>query len=124
MSAGIAALTEVYTPEAANALNAVGEDLRARLNAVAARHGVAMQFTGRGSMLAVHMRHGAIRSPADAAVGNVKARDLLFFDLQKAGLWIARRGMMALCLPLTAADITAMVDAVDEFAASRRHLLN
>ncbi len=124
MSAGLAALTEVYTPAAAIALNAMGDDLRTRLNAAAVRHDVAMQFTGRGSMLAVHMRRGAIRNPADAAAGDMKARDLLFFDLQKAGLWIARRGMMALSLPLTAADITAMVDAVDEFAASRRHLLN
>ncbi|MCW3476665.1 aspartate aminotransferase family protein [Limobrevibacterium gyesilva] len=123
MSAGIAALTEVYTPEAANALNAMGEDLRSRLNAVAERHGVAMQFTGRGSMLAVHMTRTPIRSPADAAKGNAKTRDLFFFDLQKAGNWIARRGMMVLSLPLTPADIDSLVDAVEEFATSRAHLL-
>ena len=35
MAAGLAAMTEVYTPEAAAALNARGEALRARLNALA-----------------------------------------------------------------------------------------
>ena len=123
MAAGIASLTEVYTPEAANALNAIGENLRARLNAITARAGVAMQFTGRGSMLAVHMLRGPIRSPADAAHGNAKAKDLFFFDLQKAGFWFARRGMMVLSVPLTAADIDSFVAAVEEFVSSRRELL-
>ena len=124
MSAGIAALTEVYTPDAANTLNATGDTLRHRLNAVCQKHDVAMQFTGRGSMLAAHMRRGPIRTPADAAAGNAATRDLLFFDLQRAGIWIARRGMMALCLPLTAADYDTLVDTVDEFASSRRPLLD
>jgi glutamate-1-semialdehyde 2,1-aminomutase len=123
MSAGIAALSEVYTPEAANALNAMGEALRARLNAICAKHGVAMQFTGRGSMLAVHMLKGEIRSPRDAAKGNALAKDLFFFDLQKAGIWIARRGMMVLSLPLTQTDMDAFAEAVEEFATSRRDLL-
>ena len=43
MAAGIAALTEVYTPDGAAALNARGEALRERLNALAGQAGVAMQ---------------------------------------------------------------------------------
>jgi glutamate-1-semialdehyde 2,1-aminomutase len=123
MSAGIAALTEVYTPDAAVDLNARGDALRGRLNALAERHGVAMQFTGCGSMLCAHMTRGPVRTPADAVRGDMRARDLFYFDLHKAGFWFARRGMMALCLPLTAADLEALVSAVDEFVASRGRLL-
>jgi glutamate-1-semialdehyde 2,1-aminomutase len=83
-----------------------------------------MLFTGIGSMLAVHMLRTPPRSPTEAAKGNMLARDLFFFDLQKAGLWIARRGMMSLSLPLSTADYDAMVAAVDDFAASRGDLLH
>jgi glutamate-1-semialdehyde 2,1-aminomutase len=64
-----------------------------------------------------------VRSPADAAKGNTKARDLYFFDMQKAGFWLARRGMLALSVPLTEADYDAYVAATEEFIASRRALL-
>ena len=124
MAAGIAALTEVYPPAAADRLNALGDDLRDRLNALCRREDVAMQFTGRGSMLNLHVLHGPVRSPADAARGNLKARDLFFFDMQKAGFWLARRGMMALSVPLTETDYDALVAAVEEFITSRRALLN
>ena len=124
MSAGIAALTEVYTPEAANALNASGDALRNRLNAIAEKHGVALQFTGRGSMLAVHTIRGPIRSPADAAKSNAKAKELYFFDLLKSRFWIARRGMMVLSVPLTPDDLDGFAGAVEEFISSREHLLH
>ena len=123
MAAGHAALTEVYTPEAAAMLNATGEKLRARLNMICERQGVAMQFTGIGSMLAVHMLRGPVRSPADAAKGNMAAKELLFFDMLKAGFWIARRGMMALNVMLNQGDYDGFADAVEEFAVSRKALL-
>ena len=82
-----------------------------------------MQFTGIGSMLAVHMQRGPVLSPADAARGNMPAKELFFFDMLKAGYWIARRGMMALCLPLEAADYDGYAAAVEEFVVSRRSLL-
>ncbi len=123
MAAGHAALTEVYTPQAAAQLNGFGTALRDRLNAAAMAADVAMQFTGIGSMIAVHMRRGPIRSPADAAGGNMVARDLLFFDLVRSGFWLARRGMMALSLPLTDKDADGLVAAVEEFASVRRPFL-
>ena len=123
MAAGHAALTEVYTPEAAAQLNATGEKLRARLNMICERQGVAMQFTGIGSMLAVHMLRGPVKSPADAAKGNMAAKELLFFDLLKAGFWIARRGMMALNVMLSQGDYDGFADAIEEFAVSRKVLL-
>src|SRR6516165_4077379 len=75
MNAGFAGLTELYTPERARTLNAGGDLLRERLNAVAQRHKLAMQFTGLGSMLAVHMTDRPIRSQEDAERGNAALRD-------------------------------------------------
>lgn len=123
MAAGHAALTEVYTPDACVALNAMGDSLRARLNEVAARHAATLRFTGIGSMLNAHVTAAEVRRPDDAMAGNKAARDLLFFDLVASGFWLARRGMMALSLALTPGDCDRLVDAVEEFAASRGHLL-
>ena len=124
MSAGIAGLTEIYTPEAAVALNARGDALRERLNGICSRAGVPMQFTGIGSMMSVHMMTGPIRSPADAAKGDAKLKELFFFDMLAAGNWLARRGMMALMLPIGDAECDRLAGAVEEFVSARRSLLS
>jgi glutamate-1-semialdehyde 2,1-aminomutase len=123
MSAGLAGLTQIYTAEAAQALNARGDALRTRLNAATRDRGLALQFTGRGSMLQAHMRGGAIRSAADAAAGNAALRDLLFFDLLARGNWLAKRGMLALSLAISDQDCDQLVAAVEEFVATRASLL-
>ena len=118
MSAGLAGLTEVYTPAAANALNARGDALRERLNALCRAHDAPVQFTGIGSMLAVHFTRGAVRSPADAAKGDQKLKELFFFDMLAQGIWLARRG-----LPIGDAECDKLAGAVEEFLSSRRSLL-
>jgi glutamate-1-semialdehyde 2,1-aminomutase len=124
MHAGLTGLTEVYTPEAAHALNARGDALRTRLNALCEAADAPMQFTGIGSMLAVHMLRGPIRTPADAAKGDAKLKELFFFDMLAHGIWLARRGMMALSLPIGDAESDQLADAVGEFLQSRASLLN
>jgi glutamate-1-semialdehyde 2,1-aminomutase len=124
MHAGLTGLTEVYTPEAAHALNARGDALRTRLNALCEAADAPMQFTGIGSMLAVHMLRGPIRTPADAAKGDAKLKELFFFDMLAHGIWLARRGMMALSLPIGDAECDQLADAVGEFLQSRASLLN
>jgi glutamate-1-semialdehyde 2,1-aminomutase len=122
MNAGLAGLTEIYTPERARSLNAAGDRLRERLNAVARRQRLAMQFTGLGSMIAVHMTDGPIRSQEDAARGNGALRDLFYFDLLARGLWFAKRGMFALSIALDETDHDKLVEAVEEFAQTRAPL--
>ena len=124
MSAGLAGLTEVFTPAAQTALNARGDALRERLNATCQAHDAKMQFTGIGSMLSVHMLRGPIRSPDDAAKGDQKLKELFFFDMLAAGIWLARRGMMALSLPIGDAECDRLVAAVEDFCQSRRSLLS
>jgi glutamate-1-semialdehyde 2,1-aminomutase len=124
MNAGLVGLTEIYTPERARALNAFGDRLRERLNAIARRREFAMQFTGLGSMLAVHMTDRPIRSQEDAERGNAALRDLFYFDLIACGVWFAKRGMFALSIALEEADGEKLVDAVEEFAQTRAPLIS
>ena len=122
MNAGLVGLTELYTPERARALNEWGDRLRQRLNAVVRRPGLAMQFTGIGSMMSVHMADGPIRSEEDAARGNGALRDLFWFDLVASGIWFAKRGMFALSIALDDEDGDKLVAAVEEFAQTRAPL--
>jgi len=124
MNAGLVGLTEIYTPERARALNAFGDRLRERLNAIARRREFAMKFTGLGSMLAVHMTDRPIRSQEDAERGNAALRDLFYFDLIACGVWFAKRGMFALSIALEEADGEKLVDAVEEFAQTRAPLFS
>src|SRR5207302_2655469 len=55
---------------------------------------LAMQFTGIGSMIGVHMTDRPLRSAADAAKGHAGLLDLFYFDLVERGIWFAKRGMM------------------------------
>jgi glutamate-1-semialdehyde 2,1-aminomutase len=122
MAAGLAGVTEIYTPERARALNASGDRLIAQLNDVARRHGLDMQFTGRGSMFSVHMTAAPIRSAEDAARGEPRLRDLFYFDLVERGIWFAKRGMFALSLALGDEDGGRLLAAVEEFAETRAPL--
>ena len=101
---------------------ALGDSMRDRLNEVARRHGFAMQFTGLGSMIAVHMTDQVVRSQEDAECGNGALRDLFYFDLLARGIWFAKRGMMALSIALDEADADKLAAAVEEFAESRAPL--
>ncbi len=123
MAAGLAGLTEVYTPEAALALNARGDALRSRLNAMCQEADAPMQFTGIGSMLAVHTMRGTVHSPSDAARDDAKLKELFFFDLLERGIWLARRGMMTVSLPIREAECDTLVAAVGDFLSTRSSLL-
>jgi glutamate-1-semialdehyde 2,1-aminomutase len=124
MNAGLVGLTELYTPEQTRLLNAFGDQLRERLNAIVRRRGLAMQFTGLGSMFSVHMTDRPIRSQDDAERGNAALRDLFYFDLVARGIWFAKRGMFALSIALDEADGDRLVDAVEEFAQIRAPLFD
>jgi len=123
MSAGIAGLTEIYTPEAAKALNAMGDALRTRLNDIAERHKVNVRFTGRGSMMNIHFTTAPIRSVRDAKDADPDLRGLFFFDMVERGIWVARRGMINLSLPIGAAETDALCAAFEEFVTVRGNLL-
>jgi glutamate-1-semialdehyde 2,1-aminomutase len=57
--------------------------------------------------------------PATAAA----IKDLVFFDLVARGFYLARRGLIALSLPVTDAETGAFIDAMAEIIAARRGIL-
>jgi glutamate-1-semialdehyde 2,1-aminomutase len=107
----------VFTPEVADKHYARGERLRERLAAAGAAHGVPLQVTGTGSIMAVHVQTTAVRDPADV-VTPPAARKLLHLALLERGYSIARRGLMSLSLPLTEADDSAFLAAFDDVLAT------
>jgi glutamate-1-semialdehyde 2,1-aminomutase len=129
MKVGHAGLTQVFTPEAARALNARGEALRERLNGLCRANGhghgrgAPLQFSGRGSMMAAHMTADSIRSSADVARGDTGLKELFFFDLLAEGIWLARRGFIALSLAIGDAECDRLAAAVERFLEARAELL-
>ena len=106
----------------ADDLNARGDRLREMMNAVFRRHGVAMQMLGQGSLNVVHVHGRPVRRPADVA-NDPKLQALFHLEMLERGIYLARRGLSALCLPLEDADVDRFVEAVDDFCAVYRPLL-
>jgi glutamate-1-semialdehyde 2,1-aminomutase len=123
MKAGHAGLTQVFTPEAVRALNARGEALRERLNGLCRAHGAPLQFSGRGSMMTAHMTADPIRSSVDAARGDTGLKELFFFDMLAEGIWLARRGFIALSLAIGDAECDRLSAAVERFIEARTGFL-
>jgi glutamate-1-semialdehyde 2,1-aminomutase len=115
MAAGVAGLSKVFTPAAADALTASGERLKSRLNALGERHGVPVQVTGVGSILCMHFQHQPIRQPDDTAHTPASARALFHLEMLARGFYVARRGFLALSLPLTEADYNTFAVGFENF---------
>lgn len=122
MAAGLAGLREVFTRERAVELNARGDRLRDRLNAAFAEVGVAAQSTGVGSILGIHFQRTPIASGGDIEPADEK-RALLHLELMMRGCYIARRGYLALSLPVTDGDVDTLVDAVRDVLATHQRVL-
>ena len=123
MAAGIVAMGEIFTADAAEALFVRGAALRDALNAACRAAAVPMQFTGLCSMATAHFQSGPIDQPYIPTAVDESLRELFFFDLLEAGIYVARRGMTALSLPVGAADLQRYIAAVSEFAQARGALL-
>jgi glutamate-1-semialdehyde 2,1-aminomutase len=123
MTVGHVAMTEIYTPEAATALNARGDRLREALNELFMRYQVKMKAMGQGSMITIHPASGEIASPENLEHTDKRLKQLLFLDLLEQGIYIAERGFMALSLMVTDADCERVVGAVEQHILRRRELL-
>jgi len=112
MHAGVAGLEQLFTPEAADALFARGEGLRERLNALCAAAGLAVQWTGLGSLMTIHFQRGAIREPADLTPRSL-VKELFHLDMLERGFYFARRGMAALSLEIGTTEEDAFCAAFE-----------
>ena len=124
MTAGHAAMTEIYTPEACIGLNARGDRLRESLNDLFMRYQVRMTAQGQGSMITIHPLAGSAVTTGNLEHADKRLRQLLFLDLLEQGIYIAERGFMALSLMVADDDCKRVVEAVETHIVSRRDLLN
>lgn len=130
MAAGHAALTQLLTPEATARMNALGDDLRARLNQLAEQHDMPLLATGFGSIFGIHFHRGPAAHIGDLdafehgrEAGVAAMKKLFHLDMLEAGIYISRRIMGNLSLETSAAEADALVAAVEEFLHNRGTLL-
>ena len=114
MAAGAAGLTRVYTDAEVQRLNGLGDRLRDRLNAFASREELPFLATGYGSLVGLHFARGPVRRLSDLPAAP-ELRTLLHLHLLERGYSYARRGFIALSLPLGEADVDGFAAAVEEF---------
>ena len=114
MAAGAAGLMQVYTAGEVERLNGLGDRLRDRVNSFAADHDLLFCATGYGSMVGLHFTRGPVRSTADLPAA-AELRALLHLHMLEAGYSYARRGFIALSLPLGENDIDGFAAALEAF---------
>jgi glutamate-1-semialdehyde 2,1-aminomutase len=114
MAAGVAGLTKVYTPTEIERLNALGDLLRDRLNVYAVDQDVEFVATGHGSMVGLHFTRGPVRRVVDLPPAP-ELRTLLHLHMLERGYSYARRGFVALSLPLDEVAVDGFAAAVEEF---------
>jgi glutamate-1-semialdehyde 2,1-aminomutase len=121
MAAGVAGLTRLFTPAAADALFARGEALRSRLNQLS--DGFAMRWSGLGSLMTVHFQANDPTCAADVVSGP-DMKELFFFAMLRRGFYLARRGMLALSLEVGDRECDAFCAAVEDFIACHQSSLS
>lgn len=122
MSAGIAAMTKVVTQEALDVVNTRGDALRTRLQAMCREQRAPLCVTGIGSLFTIHGVEGPVRSNADITGQDQRIKELMFFDLQEQGIYLARRGMAALSFEINDAACDAFSAAFNQFLKRRAAL--
>ena len=118
MAAGMATLAH-YDAEAIARLHAAGDTFRVRLNDILQSAGAGAVVTGYGSLMQLHFRAEAPRTPDAAATGNGRLVRLMHLALLNRGVFSATRGLLVLSTPMTAADLDT---AADRFADAVREI--
>ncbi|MCA8926719.1 MAG: aminotransferase class III-fold pyridoxal phosphate-dependent enzyme [Alphaproteobacteria bacterium] len=122
LAAATVGLSEVFTADAARAMNDAGNRLRTRLNERLAHHGLKGQVTGYGSMMMLHLTDQPLSSPADSGKVPAAARGLFHLGMIERGYYVARRNMMVLSLPMGETEFDGLVDAVDDWCRANKTL--
>ena len=119
MAAGSAALRRLDRP-AIQRLNALGDRLAGDIGRVCRESGLPVCITSCGSMLNLHAAR-KVTNPTEAsdAARTTLAR-YLHVALLNHGVYVAMRGEMCLCTPVTDAMASRVVAAVDEVLTEAR----
>ena len=118
MRAGLAAM-ELLDHGAFARLDTIGDVVRTGINAAFRRHGVPGVAVGLGSLLKIHFSDRPVRDYRSAYMTEHEAKRQGVFNLQflNGGVLSAGYGLMALSLPMTDADVEAIVRAASDALA-------
>jgi glutamate-1-semialdehyde 2,1-aminomutase len=111
MRAGIAAM-ELLDELTFARLDAMGEAVRAGIDAAFRRHNLPGRAVGLGSLLKIHFADRPIRDYRSAYPTDEEAKRQAVFGraLLNRGVLAAGNGLMALSTPMTDADIDAIIE--------------
>ena len=109
-TAGGLAAMELYTPDEYDRINALGDRLREGVNALGPELGLAIQATGTGSLLNIHLVDGPIRTKRDVGRADPLQARLLHLACLNEGLFPAGRGLMSMS---TAMDDSTVDEALE-----------
>lgn len=123
MAAGLAGLTKILTRAASERFNALGERLKTSLQQTLDRHAIAATVTGYGSLMNLHFLPQGEVTPASVEAGDKRSLNLWHVEMMLAGQYVAPRGMIALALPHSDAEIDGLLAATDKFCLDYRTVL-
>lgn len=123
MTAGLIGARDVYTAEACDRLNALGDWLREQLNDAGRDLRVPFQATGMGGVMNTHWRQGPITDPSMVDPATAPVRRLFQLEMIERGFFVAQRGMITLSLAVTAEDLGSFVSAARDYLARHRKIL-
>ncbi len=123
MTAGLAGLTKVFTPERADRFLDESEAFRRSLNSDLAARDLPMHFSGLGSMFTLHFRPGPILGPNDIPPNSRRLGQLFHMHCIQAGVLVASRGDVFLSLPMDERHRSRLRDALDGFVAEYEPLI-
>jgi len=115
MMAGHAALTKVFTAQKADSFTTSCEKFRQDLNHDLAERRSPVQFSGLGSLITIHFARGPINTPTDIPPVSKKFGQLFHMESLLRSVLITARGDIFISLPVTAAQLQTLRDAVLNF---------
>ncbi len=110
MAAGEAVMNHL-TPDVYERMNALGEELRAKLRAVFDEFEMPTQITGIGSLFGIHFTSEEIRDYRDVVRADQTMRRALFMGLLNEGVLLQSGAAGAMTSLTTETEIDALVDA-------------
>ncbi|MEL6291121.1 MAG: aminotransferase class III-fold pyridoxal phosphate-dependent enzyme [Pseudomonadota bacterium] len=123
MTAGVAALSEIFPSSEALKLHARGDALRTDINQIFADAGVALSATGMGSLMNFHGVADTVTTPHELVQSNDAAKELLFLDMLERGYYFARRGFIAVSTVVTDGELADFKQALTFAVDARRSAL-
>lgn len=115
MAAGVATLSEVLTADVLTATHERGDRLRIGLDDVFAASSIPMCVSGTGSLMNVHGVRGPVDSAGDLTDSDDRLKEAFFLAMLDAGVYIARRGFIALSIEITDEDVDRVLDVAAGF---------